>query len=165
MTRKLKITEKTIGVFHILWGGAGLLVAIWTIKYFFDFGFEHLDISWEDFSILKIIKNYHSQVLLPLLTLFAGVALILNKRIGWFAALVTSALNGIQMVLWPWTIENEEMEETLVYAFAGFISLIFITIVGLLLTKQIRSKYNPSKKDWVIMSITFTLLLVDKLFL
>jgi hypothetical protein len=166
MTRNWKITEKSIGVFQIIWGSLTLGLTIWSTKLLFDIGFEHLDYSWEDISISKVIKNYHYQILLPLLTIFAGVLLILNKRIGWLTGVLTSALYGISMISSPWTIENKEMEnETLIYIFAGLVSLIFIAITGLLLTKQIRIKYNPTKKTWLIIGLLFILLLLDKLLL
>jgi uncharacterized membrane protein YidH (DUF202 family) len=166
MTKSWKITEMVIGVFQILWGILTLSLAIWSTKQIFDIGFEHLDYSWEDLSIPKIIKNYHYQLLLPILTIFAGLSIILNKRIGWITGVITSALLSTSMILSLWTIENKETEnETQLYVFIGLISVIFITIFGLLLTKPIRAKYNPTERTWLIIGIIFTLLLLDNLFI
>lgn len=165
MTRNWKIIEKVIGIFQIVWGTLVLVIIISSFKQFFDISFERFDNYWEYISIPKVVKNYHYLILLPLMTIFAGLTLILKKKIGWLMGIVTSATYGISIVLLPWTIDKEIGNITLIYVFTGLISLVFITIFGLLMTKQIREKYNPTKKNWVIMSILFALLILDRLFI
>jgi hypothetical protein len=124
MTRNWKIIEKVIGIFLIAFGSLVLVIAIWSIKQVFDIAFENFDIS-----IPKVIKNYHYQILLPLMTIFSGLTLILKKKIGWLMGIVTSATYGISIALSPWTIEIKEIGYvTHIYVITGLISLFFITL-------------------------------------
>jgi hypothetical protein len=163
-----KIIEKVIGAIQLIWGVCFLFITVWSIKLIFDSVFGYYDYSLADISISKIIKNYHYQILLPTMTIFAGLALILKKKIGWLIGIVTSAIYSISIILLPLTIENENIEDDsllYVYILTGLISFIFTIILCLLLTKRIRTKYNPTSKNWVIISFLFVVLVLDKLFI
>jgi len=162
MTKNWKIAEKVIGGFQIIWGICILILSIWSVKILLDSQLIHLGYNWKDLSAIKIIRDYHYQFLLPLLTIFSGLALLFAKKSGWLLGIVTSALSGISMILVLTKIEARDLEnEILLYTATGLLVLIFTIMLGLLLSKPIRSKYNPSKKTWLIVGVLFTLMLLD----
>ncbi len=164
MTRSWIITEKTISVLQIIWGGLMLSLTIWSAKLLIDFGVEHLELTWENISLPKILKNYHFRLLLSLLTIFGGLTLMINKRIGWILSVVTSLLYGITTILAFQKVKMDTSFKLDIYdLLAGLIAILFFTIFGLLLTRQFRNKYKPTNKTWWIIVGLVILLLVDRL--
>jgi|GEM_PF-3498064 len=170
MRNNWKITEKIIGCLLILWGGFYFVISIWVFKNDLDVAFAYSNNSWDDLSLLKIIKNYHFKLLLPLITLIVGLLLLLKKRLGWLLSVVFTLLWPATLLIHLWDLytkilEDDIFEENLVpiCTVIGFISLILLTMFGLLMTKQIRSNYNPTIKSWLIMIVLFATLLIDKI--
>ncbi|SEE50289.1 hypothetical protein SAMN04487765_2846 [Tenacibaculum sp. MAR_2010_89] len=163
MKKKWEITEKVIGAFQIFFGILILVLEIWSIKLSFNIGLKHYNYSWENISIFKVFKNYHYQILIPLLTIFAGVTLMLKKRIGWLFGVVTSVLHVMSMILF--SVTNATVENKYLNFIYVFISTLFILITVLLMNKHIRSKYNLTKQTWVIIGLLLILLFLDKLFI
>ena len=158
MTRNWKITEKTISILILLWGVFSLILNIWSINLLTQY------FTWKEISIFKLFWNYHFQILISLLTIFAGIMLFLNKKEGWLLSLVILAIKFISSITIPFIIDVEAETKTIIfYLLFGLIPLIFLTMLGILLTKQIRNKYNPTKKTWLIMGSLFAILQLYKL--
>lgn len=162
MTKNWKITEKIIGTVLIIWGCFLLILTFWSLKQTFDILFEELEYSGSDLSITKIVKNYHYRIIIPVLTFITGITIILQKRAGWLLGILISAINSTSIILLPWTHENLTFELLII---VGTHSIIFFIFFILLINKQFRNKYNPSKKAYLILSILFILLILDKLFI
>jgi len=167
MTKIWTITEKTIGTIQILWGAVGLVLTIWGFKQFFDVVVAEHNLSWENISIIKLIGNHHYLFILPLLTMFAGVTLLLNKRIGWIMSIVTSLLFATAPIFnWPTMPSNElYINDKTDWFLLSLFPVVFLTIFGLLLTNHFRKKYNPTRMSWLIILGLLIILLIDKIFL
>ena len=160
--QKTKITESVIGGFLIIWGIFTLGLTIWLIKQQLDLALSYIDVHPKDISIFKLIKNNHFPILTSLLTIFGGITLILNKKIGWTISILISVVDLVSIILFLWSNDEQTNTPSNFYILIGS-SLIFMTIIGTLLSKPMRNKYEPKKETWLIVFISFSLLFTFKL--
>jgi len=169
MVKTRKIIEKIIGIILILWGGSYLFFFIWGQYILLEHTLPLLNISWDDLSILKAIKNYHS-LIIYLLSMFAGLTLILNKRVGWSTSLIvsiTSVIIIIRGLIFLLTNHTEviDKDQIYLYLFLGVFLIIFILILIFLTNKKTIIRYNPNKTTWWFIVVFVGIIFLDRLFL
>ena len=167
MTRSVTYSEKVIGGIQIAWGALALFVAVYGLKNLYDLGVAHFQLSLEKISIWKLLKTYHSEFLLAILSLISGLLLILNKKSGWQLAVITSfvtaMLGVINLINFYYTQGKLKFNKTNVILSQVTIIVIFFLISCILLLKPFRTKYNPTKGTWWAIIIIIGLLLGDKI--
>ncbi len=160
-----KIAEQIIGFMLIAWSCVTLYITTISFKYIL----ESLNLSWEEISIFNVIKNYHFQFIIPVLTITSVVLLILNKRIGWVGSTVMSFVYGLWVLivllrnLFVDGIYETEVSNS-VLIITSLITTFFLILGVALLHKVFREKYQPTKKTWLAMTLTIIVLSVDIFF-
>jgi hypothetical protein len=164
MTFPLKITEKIISLLLILWGCFSLYFLSKEYYLIFSYGFESGKLSWQEISLFKIFKNFHLIFILPCLTVFAGIFLALNKKIGWVTALIVLLLNAL-LIFIPsnksWSIIEKRDFDTI--AILIVTELLFFGLFYTLLLKPFRLKYAPVNSAVKVVILTTVLVLLDKI--
>ena len=171
MSKNWKIAEKITGLILISWGIFSLIISIWNIYLMYDFWFVRLENSWNKLSLYKITKNHLVNLILHILTLFAGFKLLSNKKTGWILGVVILLYQTINFILLMFTfdikedINGETINETLFFSLSSLLPLIFFTLFLFLflISKQIRTYYKPTKSNWIIIFCLLTVLLVNKI--
>ena len=154
------ISEKVIGIALIIWSCTILYFTFTGLKQLFEIS----NLSWEEISIFKVIKNYRFQIFIPILSIISGVLLIMNKRIGWIGSVVMSFVYGLGIIIYSCKTYNAEITiSNLILPIV--ISLLFLVLGLVLLNNVFREKYRPSKYTWIIMALTIALLCVDHIFI
>lgn len=171
MTKNWKITKKTIGAIQLAWGGFFLIFIILSVFDSIESTIAQSHLNEADISTLKVVNLFHHSIIVSIITLIAGILLLLNKRIGWLMSIVACASNFISIILSPILIVNNSQDLDLAdidlntYVSFGLVALIPLVVLMLLLSKPILNNYNPTKKTWLIALITFTMILADQLIL
>lgn len=144
--------EKIIAGFLILLGIAGLVV----IFYYYIAMINKLDKSWQLYFLLNpwyFLKSYHTSFISNLLLVFGGIALLLNKRIGWVTAtsgLLLLICNHIRNIV----IDSYEMQWTINgilnhILFILPLLLLILTALIILIQQPYRTKYHVNAKTWL----------------
>lgn len=166
MTKNWIRTEKAIAIYLILWGILMIALTIWSINEGLSLAFEHFNYTWDDISILKIIKNYHHLFVPGLMGIFSGITLLLHKKSGWMAGFLCSTTVSIHILISFITIEKQNLlESPAPFIVMGIIFLLSAIVFTLLNSKAIISKYKPTKSNWIVIGVLFTLLLIDRFFI
>jgi hypothetical protein len=167
--RNITYSEKVIGGFQIVWGAFTLFVAIYGLKIFYDFGVTYFHLTLEKISIWKILKTYHFEFLLAILSLVSGFLLILNKKAGWQLAIITSfvtaMIGAVNLVDFFYRPDKIKFNKTTTILLDVTLITVFFLVSYILLLKPFRIKYNPTKVTWWAIIIIAGLLLVDKIIL
>ena len=154
------ISEKVIGIILITWSCIKLYYTSSNLINIFEIS----DLSWEEVSIFKVVKNYHFQYIIPILSIVSGLLLILNKRVGWIGSTVMSFVTGIGIIILSWKLYNAEgnsIEITISdFLLPSFLTVLFLIIGLVLLSKVYREEYLPTKNTWIIMILTIIILCV-----
>jgi len=167
MTRNIRYSEKAIGIFQVAWGALTLFVAIYGLKIFCEMGVTYFQLRLEEVSFWKILKTYHYEFLIAILSLISGVLFILNKKAGWQLAIITSivtAINSaINLIYFYDRPDKLFLNKTTTILLGATIILVFFLISFILLSKPFRIKYSPTGKIWWAIIVIAGLLLVDSL--
>lgn len=154
------LLEKIIAMLLFVWGG----LLLFTISRFLYIILGH--ISWQSFSVSRFFKNFHLNILLPTVTLIAGILLFFGKRIGWILALIATFLNGILIYI-PADMNDRKLQEMEVYSLIGIslVSLLCLTSFCILLLKKFRAKYSFTNGTIWIVAMISILVTLDKIIL
>lgn len=109
-----------------------------------------------------LVMELQLTLLLSILSLLAGILLLLQKKIGW---ILSVALFGALTIIWVYLLIDylrDPIEDPRLMLF--FSTLLGFFLVCLLQKPFIR-KYSPTKKSWVVISTIVIFLVLDSLFL
>src|SRR6266498_5190865 len=160
MTPRYTIIEKIISILLFGWGLTFLVAAIISYYNFFQLEFKNGMLNWQTVSFFKIFRRYHLIILLSTGTIFAGLSLFLNKKIGWTFALITLLLNAFLFFI-PTDKSDEIFYSHFIFQELLF-SVVCLTLFFILLLKPFREKYYLTKKTkWTVITIT-GLILIEK---
>ncbi len=159
--------EKAIGGIQVAWGAFALFVAVYGLQNLYDAGVTYFQLTLEKISIWKILKTYHFEFLLAILSLISGLLLILNKKSGWQLAIITSfvtaMLSVIELIYFYCRPNKLKFDKTNAISFQLPIIVIFFSISFILLLKSFRTKYGLTRSTRWIIIIIAGLLLFDKI--
>lgn len=155
MTRNLTIAERLISTVLILWGGITLYTLIRWIA-----ALREMELI-PYMSVTRFIVQYHLLLLLPLLTIVAGMLLLFNKKTGWTLSLIVLLSEALLILIPAGRRKSVFTDATtaLVFSSIAFLSLALFCILAL---PAFRQKYTPTKATWWTVGLITVLLLVDK---
>ncbi|MCO4293036.1 hypothetical protein NF867_09190 [Solitalea sp. MAHUQ-68] len=138
-------TLKVIGVFQVVIGITILIYLIWLKMALYNnlSQLEGFKVSSLKFFFI-LVKDLYIPFLLDLLITSSGIALLLNKRIGWQAAMVSSLLNAALLSIYiflSWGKNTETIQYGVVFA------LIYYIMFFSLLSKPIQLKFSIQKNQ------------------
>ena len=171
MNRNRLIVERVIASILVVWAGLVLYESIYTL--YIDLNILQRLSSSEKFKIsyLKILKNYHLSMLSPLLGLIGGVFLLFGKKIGWTFSLITSIISACFFAIDLFKIFNQKGiifnsgNSTLYIIVLISMTMFFLAIFFILVSKNFRIKYAPTKKLWFVISAIVLMLVADLIFI
>ena len=160
MTSRYSTIEKVISILLFGWGVTFLVGTIISNYNFLQLEFKNGMLSWQTISFFNIFRRYHLMILLALATIFAGVSLFLNKRVGWTFAIITLLLNAILPFI------PVDKYDGLFYSHFIFqeilFSLAFASLFLILLLRPFREKYNVTNKTWLIIATITGIIIIEK---
>jgi len=156
-----QIIEKVIGVSLVAFSSFLLYKLVFGLYGIIDTA----DITWNELSIIKIVKNYHSPLIRLILSIFFAVYLIFGKRIGWIGTVIMifantiifSIIFGKSLFARTIKIDGELWDMILMIV----VPLAFFICGLVLLRKEFQNKYKPNSKSWITIWITVLILSVD----
>lgn len=151
------VLEKLIGIALLIMGGAMILALT------FNSRLLHSDLHPESKSAqlkLFIVENWFVMVM-AILFIYGGFLFLVKKKMGWFICLI----GLIQMVFWSgfnfikWRLsENQTFSEELDVPITLLI-LGLSAVVYFLCRKEMRQRYEVTKKDYMVVFFASVLLL------
>jgi hypothetical protein len=158
--KKWVIAEKIIGLILLLWSMYVLYTVISVIAAMFSSGYA----TSSKTAFNSIAVKYHFIIIVGILCLFGSCLLLYKDKAGWLLCVVTSLMYGINLFI---SSHSKALNSTLPFAkyykSYGIAALLFFIIFFLLLSKQIRQKYEPTSKTWLWIAGLIVLLVIDKL--
>jgi uncharacterized membrane protein len=151
MTFRVNLIEKIIAILLILWAAFELFCTLWTLNYFASTGFEMKFITWDNISYSKVFKNYHLNILVPLLSIFSAIFLLFRKRIGWILTIAVCLINAISYVILILNLSGayDKVNSSIFYFIHGVIISIYLLFIFILLQRPFKDKYSASNKMWL----------------
>lgn len=144
MNKNWTVFEKGVAILQIVIGFLLIIGFLYTNYYSFNVFLESEGLSWNDVSVLAMLKKYGMSVFFDLFTIFSGIQLLRSKKIGWITSLVYWFFLGLVFLL---NIFNSEPSQVI---FSIIKSLVYLSIGYLLLSKYFQAKYQPTKQNyWV----------------
>jgi len=144
MNKNWTVFEKGVAILQIVIGFLLIIGFLYTNYYSFNVFLESEGLSWNDVSVLAMLKKYGMSVFFDLFTIFSGIQLLRSKKIGWITSLVYWFFLGLVFLL---NIFNSEPSQVI---FSIIKSLVYLSIGYLLLSKYFQAKYQPAKQNyWV----------------
>ena len=152
-TIRLNLTEKIIAILIILWAAFELFSTLWTLNYLVSTGFEMKVLTWDNISYIKVFKNYHLNILVALLSIFAATFLLFRKRTGWILTIAVCLINVINYVILILNLNGAygKVNSPAFYFIHSVIILIYLFFIFLLLQRPFKDKYSASNKMWLPM--------------
>ncbi len=158
--KKWVIAEKIIGFILLFWSMYVLYTVISVIAAIFSSGYAKSNKTAFTSTVLKD----HLIIIVGILCLFGSCLLLYKDKAGWFLCVVTSLMYSITLLI---SSRSHALDNTLnfakYYKSYGVAGLLFFIIFFLLLSKQIRQKYQPTSRTWLWMAGLILLLVIDKL--
>lgn len=161
-----EIFEKIISSIQVLLGITIVSVLFWSLYIRIGLILEHSDYTWENVSVLKLIKNHHFFTLLGLMGIFGGINWFKFKTHGWLLSFLFWFLLGFSTSIILWKLKQQEPnviradEEYLIYYSILLISFFLAILLGL---RTFWIKYNPTKKTIIIFGLILLTFVIDKI--
>ena len=167
MTLRLKVIEKIIAILLILWATFELFSIFWTLNYFASTGFEMKLLTWDNISYFKVFKNYHLNIIVPLLSIFSATYLLFRKRIGWILTIAVCLINiiGYFILILNLSGAYDSVNSSTFYFIHGVIIAIYLLFIFLLLQRPFKEKYSATNKMWLPILILIGIYLIDRIIL
>ena len=167
MTFRLNLIEKIIAIVVILWAVLELFSTLWTLNYLTSTGFEMKLLTWGNISFSKVFKNYHLNIIVPLLSIISAVFLVFHKRIGWILTITGCIINVISYTILFLNLTGayDKINNSTYYLVNGVIIAINLLFIFLLLQRSFKDKYFATNKMWSPIIIITSIYLIDRIIL
>lgn len=163
MKKGWNITEKVIATILQGWSLFYLYSVSSGIYDRLHLGLSSGRITKDDMSYFELFKLFHSNYFIGLLALYAGLALMYDKKGGWIAAVASTLLYaGFFLVSGRNTMMVDPPQKILLAVSYFIAALIFAVMFVLLLQKPFRAKYRPNIVNWLVIMLMVILVVIDK---
>jgi hypothetical protein len=156
------VAEKIIGCVLLLWSVFVIASMLSVVSSMLRYGY----IAAGNTSLSSIAIEKHLIIIISILCLSGSWMLLFRNKAGWILCTVSSLIYGINLLL---SSRSKAVDNDLAFAehykSYGIASLLFLIIFILLLLKPIRTKYQPTIKTWIIISVIIILSILDSYFL
>ena len=162
MNKKWIITEKIIATAITVWGMVTLYSVTSTIYNLIYTGF----VSSGNTTYLGILLTNHLNLILSVAGIFGGILLLYGDKPGWLLSIISSAMFMISLFISA-TNNRNNVKQTDLFFYQSYsvTAITFLVITILLLQKAFREKYKPTAKEWRLMGVILSVLLIDKIML
>ena len=106
----------------------------------------------------EFIWSRHNEFVTGIISVIGAIGLILNKRFGWFLAIISSTFFGILMTI---VILRDDGADHPLFSITASLVIVFITCSFLLLCGPLRIKYKPTQASWVLIFFSIIALIAD----
>jgi hypothetical protein len=158
--KKWGVAEKIIGFILLLWSMYVLYTVISVMAAKFSSGYATSNKT----AFTSTVIRDHFIIIVGILCLFGSCLLLYKDKTGWLLCVVTSLMYGINLFI---SSRSNALDNTLPFAkwykSYGVVALLFFIIFFLLLSKQIRQKYQPTSRTWLWMAGLILVMVIDKL--
>ena len=155
MTPLLSITEKTIAVLLIAWGGIVLYTLISGISIITETSIN------SPFLNIELLKNFHPIFIFSIVTVCGGSLLLFNKKVGWIIS-ITSLLLNIFFFLIPVEKGKNLFDDNISLLFYCGMSIVSLLSVHILVQPAFKDKYHATSKNWWTIASLTLLIMLDK---
>jgi hypothetical protein len=162
MNKAWTIIEKVIAVLLSIWG----IIALYGVASAVSSMSHSSYAIVKHISYFQLLLNNHLYFLLALVTIFSGFLLLFNDKLGW--VLSTSCVAVYMITFFRTSQASSTDSSQLYYVFSksySLMALLFLIMLALLIQKPFIKKYHVTFKNWILVAVIVTVLILDKLFL
>lgn len=153
------VVEKCIGLILLIWAIFVLYSVVSTIAGMYRSGY----MATGKITFASIASKNHFNIIISILCLFGGCMLLYKDKTGWMLCVISSLIFAATLFI---SSRSKAGDNTLPFAgyykSYGIAALVFFAIFFLLLAKQIRERYKPTSKTWMLIAGIILLLVIDK---
>ncbi|HNP20703.1 MAG TPA: hypothetical protein PKM63_08355 [Panacibacter sp.] len=161
MNKTWSVIEKVLGVLIAVWGCFVLYSMVHMFAEMSGSGF----LATGKVTYSSMIRGNHLSTIVSLIAVFGGTMLLFNDKNGWMLSIISTATFALLLFI---SSRANSTNGTLPYAanFKGYglLSIICFIILAALILKPFRTKYKPTVKNWMWITVTIAVMMIDKFF-